>query len=53
MKVLKVAGVLTAITSIMHVAIIVGGADWYRFFGAGEEMAVMNEQGSIYPAVIN
>jgi putative oxidoreductase len=51
-KVLKVAGVLTAITSIMHVAIIVGGADWYRFFGAGEEMAVMNEQGSIYPAVI-
>lgn len=52
MKVLKLAGILTAITSIMHVAIIVGGADWYRFFGAGEEMAVMHEQGSTYPAVI-
>jgi putative oxidoreductase len=52
MKVLKVAGILTAITSIMHVAIIIGGAEWYRFFGAGEEMAVMSEEGSIYPTVI-
>jgi putative oxidoreductase len=52
MKVLKIAGLLTAITSIMHVAIIFGGAEWYRFFGAGEEMAVMNEEGSIYPTVV-
>nr|WP_275973950.1 hypothetical protein [Shewanella pneumatophori] len=32
--------------------IIVGGADWYRFFGAGEQMAQMQEQGSNYPAIV-
>ena len=32
--------------------IIAGGADWYRFFGAGEELAQMAEQGSIIPGVI-
>ena len=52
MKILKVAGTLTAITSLMHVLIIVGGADWYRFFGAGEEMAVMSEQRLIYPDIV-
>nr|WP_276521640.1 hypothetical protein [Shewanella sairae] len=33
-------------------AIIVGGGDWYRFFGAGEQMAQMDEQGSLYPATL-
>lgn len=52
MKYLKVAGVLTLLASVTHIAIIFGGADWYRFFGAGEELAVMQEQGSSYPAIV-
>jgi hypothetical protein len=31
---------------------IAGGAEWYRFFGAGEQMARNAERGSIFPAVI-
>lgn len=45
-------GVLTAIASLLHLAIIFGGADWYRFFGAGEKMARLAARGSIYPAVV-
>ncbi|MBU2886548.1 hypothetical protein KO507_12315 [Gilvimarinus agarilyticus] len=47
---LMAAGVLTAGAALMHVAIIFGGAEWYRFFGAGEKMAQMAEQGLAYPA---
>jgi hypothetical protein len=36
----------------MHLGVIVGGPDWYRFFGAGEEMALMAERGSPLPALI-
>lgn len=45
-------GVLSVIASLLHIGIIIGGAEWYRFFGAGEELAVMAEQGSLYPVVI-
>jgi len=36
----------------LHLAIIVGGANWYRFFGAGEQMAQWAEQGRAWPAVL-
>ncbi len=52
MRQLKLGGILTLIASLIHIAIIVGGADCYRFFGAGENMATMSEQGSIYPTII-
>ena len=45
-------GVLSAIASVLHLAVIVGGPAWYRFFGAGEGMARMAEQGSSTPTVI-
>ena len=48
---LVAGGVLSAGASILHVAIIVGGPDWYRFFGAGERMARMAEQGRLEPAL--
>ena len=48
---LKVAGIFSLLTSVLHIAIILGGPDWYRFFGAGEEMAVLVEQGSIRPTI--
>lgn len=47
-----VAGVLSALAAVTHILIIIGGASWYRFFGAGEEIAKMAEQGMIYPSII-
>jgi putative oxidoreductase len=49
---LLLGGLGTALASLLHVAIIVGGAPWYRFFGAGERMAQMATRGSLYPAVL-
>jgi len=49
---LTIAASLSFIAAFMHLLIIMGGADWYRFFGAGEKMAELAEQGSIQPAVI-
>ncbi|WP_411991331.1 hypothetical protein [Agarivorans sp. DSG3-1] len=49
---LLAAGTLSAIAALMHVGCIVFGASWYRFFGAGEKMALLAEQKSIKPALI-
>lgn len=49
---LVIAGTLSFLASITHIIIIFGGAQWYRFFGAGEEMATLAEQGSLLPALI-
>lgn len=51
-KTLIVAGSLSLMAAVAHVAIIIGGPDWYRFFGAGEDMANMAEQGALYPALV-
>lgn len=50
-KYLVVAGYCNWLAALTHVFIIVGGADWYRFFGAGEAMAQAAEQGSIRPDI--
>lgn len=49
---LVLAGVLSATAALLHIGIIIGGPTWYRFFGAGEEMATMAEQGSPVPAIV-
>ena len=49
---LIVAACLSAIAALLHVAIIVGGAQWYRFFGAGERMALAAAAGRWYPAIV-
>lgn len=49
---LVVAGLLSAAASLLHIAVIVGGPDWYRFFGAGEGMARAAERGSWVPVLI-
>ncbi|BED89104.1 hypothetical protein PspMM1_15720 [Pseudoalteromonas sp. MM1] len=51
-KFLVIAGTLSFIASLLHIACIFGGPDWYRFFGAGEHMAQLAEQGSIYPTFV-
>lgn len=49
---LVAAGLLSAAASLLHFATIVGGPDWYRFFGAGEEMARAAERGSVMPGLV-
>ncbi len=49
---LLVGGMLSAIAAVLHVGIILGGAPWYRFFGAGEGMARAAEAGRLYPAIV-
>ncbi len=51
-KFLVLGGGLSMLAALLHVGIVIGGPAWYRFFGAGEELAVMAEQGSWYPAVL-
>lgn len=46
------AGFLSVAASLLHVATIIGGPDWYRFFGAGEEMARAAERGSSIPGLV-
>jgi putative oxidoreductase len=49
---LLLGGLLTGVVALLHVAIIVGGPAWYRFFGAGERMAQLAARGSSYPAIV-
>lgn len=50
-KPLIIAGLFSILGGLLHLAIIIGGPDWYRFFGAGEGMAQMAEKGLAYPAI--
>ena len=45
-------GVLSILAALLHIGIIIGGPNWYRFFGAGEKIAVMAEQKQWWPAII-
>lgn len=45
-------GCLSLAAAVLHLAVIVGGPDWYRFFGAGEGMARAAEQGELMPHLI-
>lgn len=51
-KFLIAAAICTALAALAHIGCIIFGADWYRFFGAGEQMAQMAEAGHWYPAVV-
>jgi hypothetical protein len=49
---LAVGGWLSVVAALLHVACIFGGGDYYRFFGAGEELARADEAGSWMPATL-
>jgi hypothetical protein len=52
-NVFLIAGaVLSAIAALLHLCIIFGGPAWYRFFGAGERMAVSAQAGHLYPVAV-
>lgn len=45
-------GLGCTIACLLHLACIVFGAPWYRFFGAGEKMLKMVAAGSRYPSIL-
>lgn len=49
---LAIGALLSAIAAILHLLIIAGGPNWYRFFGAGERFAVAAAQGRYYPSLV-
>lgn len=51
-KFLIIGSIGSAIAALAHLGCIIFGGDWYRFFGAGEQMARMAEDGHWYPTVV-
>jgi hypothetical protein len=51
-KFLLAAALFCTVAALAHAGCIVFGGDWYRFFGAGEPMARMAEQGLWYPIIV-
>ena len=51
-KYLLAAAICCVVAALAHLGCIVFGAKWYRFFGAGEQMARMAEQGLWYPTIV-
>ena len=49
---LLTGGILSALAALAHLLCIIGGPNWYRFFGAGEGMARLAERGSLTPVLI-
>ncbi len=48
---LLVGAALSAFAALLHLGCIAFGAPWYRFLGAGEQMAQMDLAGHWYPTV--
>jgi hypothetical protein len=48
-KLLIVSGIICFIIAILHIIIVFLGSDAYVYFGAGNEMARMDREGSIFP----
>jgi len=49
---LIIGGLLSVAAALLHIGCIIGGPDCYRFFGAGEAMATLAEQGSMTPTLL-
>ncbi|MXO91168.1 hypothetical protein [Pontixanthobacter aquaemixtae] len=43
---------LSLAASLLHILCIFGGEKWYRFFGAGEEIAMAAARGEIWPHIM-
>ncbi|HEY3052961.1 MAG TPA: hypothetical protein VGK04_06170, partial [Thermoanaerobaculia bacterium] len=49
---LLLAALLTSTITVLHIVIVFVGAPGYRYFGAGEQIARLAEQGSPVPALL-
>ncbi|MEZ5706587.1 MAG: hypothetical protein R3E56_15760 [Burkholderiaceae bacterium] len=50
--IIAVAAGLDLLAALVHLGIIAGGPAWYRFFGAGEDLARMAERGHPWPTIV-
>src|SRR5690606_34434942 len=51
-KFLIIGAIGSFLAALGHMGCIVFGAEWYRFFGAGEQLAQLAEQGHWYPSFV-
>ena len=51
-KFLILGAVSSAIAALAHLGCIIFGGDWYRFLGAGEQMASLADNGDWYPSMV-
>jgi len=51
-KLLILGALFSAVAALAHLGCIIFGGDWYRFFGAGEQMAKMAEAGEPHPTIV-
>ncbi|MFV1985058.1 MAG: hypothetical protein ACC657_16035 [Thiohalomonadales bacterium] len=49
---LMLAGIFTILIGVMFLGVIIGGPDWYRIIGLGEQAASQVEQGLLRPQVL-
>ncbi len=49
---LVAGGLLSFFAAVLHLVVIAGGPEWYRFFGAGEDLAQAAERGAWMPAIV-
>ncbi len=49
---LVIGGCLSILAGVLHLVIIVKGANWFKFFGAGEKIVALSEKGSWIPGGI-
>ncbi len=49
---LVIAAACSGLAALLHLGCIIFGGDWYRFFGAGEQMAQLAEAGHVYPTIV-
>lgn len=52
LKLLNLAAIFTLVVAALHLGCIVFGAQWYRFLGAGEQMAQLAENDDPYPTIV-
>ena len=51
-KFLILGAVSSAIAALARLGCIILGGDWYRFLGAGEQMASLADNGDWYPSMV-
>ena len=49
---LPLAGAMCMLVALLHAIIAIKGGVWYIYFGAGEQMAILSEQGSWIPRFV-
>lgn len=51
-RALAIGGSLSFLAGLLHIAVIIGGPEWYRFFHAGDVLVNLARQGSPLPDII-